>query len=69
MDKTLKQLYGEHMDYDVLDGAFRAIIVTIASPYMIGDMKKVLVCKAKIRSMPSLLFRSFAWSLTFSNGP
>ncbi len=56
LDDTLKRLYGDHMDFDVLDRAFKAmvpdtetwkIIVTIASPYMIGDMKKVLVCKAK----------------------
>lgn len=56
LDITLKELYGQHMDFEVLDRAFKAmvpdteswkILVTIGAPYMIGDMKKVLVCKAK----------------------
>lgn len=55
MDTTLKTLYGDHMDYSLLNNAFRALApeneswtvrITVDEPYAFGDIQKVLVCKA-----------------------
>lgn len=56
LNSKLQNLFGSHVDYDALNNAFKALVpetekwtvqVTIEEPYIIGDVSKALVCKAK----------------------
>lgn len=56
LNGRLQELFGAHVDYDAINNAFKAMVpeveqwtvqATVFEPYLIGDVTKVLVCKAK----------------------